>query len=799
VLLFRVVMLGLLLSPALAAQEPLARGEDTPLYHWTIREAGAAGIALPLVIALVILCLAGIGMSLWGLGQAVADARAARFEALALLSGDSMPEEKKKRAVKRRSPGLRGKMACFNIVLVLLVVAMVSVPLYYMMTVTQEQTLLRGLRDRSRVLLEGLAISARTYLAEQDVLELGLLPGQIAAIPEARYVTITGHGGGAPVFDDAVFDDVIFDDTVWATNDPGILSKIDTPELRPGVSRLKDPISPRLGDLSRELNQAARERVGALSQALPELGAEGLAEVLAAVNSGIGSEPAFPTERLDRGGQGRYIFFKPILYGPGREGIYFRGLIRLEVSLDFIEGQIANDQVELVWIILLVALTTLGIGVAGALALSSLIIRPIRRLVEHVERIRDTDDKSKLAGLEIAFKSRDEIAALGATINDMTHGLVKASIAASDLSIGKEVQKKFIPLELDKAGNKLSTGFKETDYAEFFGYYEGAKGVSGDYFDYQDLGGRYYAIIKCDVAGKGIPAALIMIQVATMFLNHFKQWNPDEKGFHIEELVYHINDFIETLGFKDRFAAFTLCLFDSHTGILRFCNAGDNILHLFNASEGKVKTLALPETPATGVLPNFMVRASGGYPVVTMTLDRGDILFLYTDGIEEAKRRFRDAEFREILCDRGSPGAGHYNHIVGQGDEELGYGRVEEIINAVMNRQTYILHKWHNPEGGADLSFDFTNCRGTVEEVIMALVSVEKMFRCYKNPKAGEDNRVLVDKKLNAFLKSHFVQYRTYCSRTRENAGNDAYMYYTHVNEDEQYDDLTILGIKRKA
>ncbi|MDR1444652.1 MAG: histidine kinase, partial [Treponema sp.] len=102
-------------------------------------------------------------------------------------------------------------------------------------------------------------------------------------------------------------------------------------------------------------------------------------------------------------------------------------------------------------------------------------------------------------------------------------------------------------------------------------------------------------------------------------------------------------------------------------------------------------------------------------------------------------------------------------------------------------------------KAGADLRFDFTLCRGTVEEVIMALVSVEKMFRCYKDPRTGEDSRVLVDRKLDKFLMTHFFQYRSYCSRTRENTGNNSYMYYTHLNEDEQYDDLTILGIKRKA
>ena len=81
----------------------------------------------------------------------------------------------------------------------------------------------------------------------------------------------------------------------------------------------------------------------------------------------------------------------------------------------------------------------------------------------------------------------------------------------------------------------------------------------------------------------------------------------------------------------------------------------------------------------------------------------------------------------------------------------------------------------------------------------MALISVEKIFRCYKSPRAGEDSRVLVDRKLDAFLRTHFLQNRAYCSQTRENPGNSSYMYYTHLNEDEQYDDLTILGIRRKA
>ena len=772
-----------------------------------------------ILISILLLCALGIVVTVRGIGETIAEGAALRLDAAALLTGELMPAEKKKRMVriKRQGLGLRLKLSSFTIALVMIVVIMVSAPLYFIMTRTQRQSLIQGLWDRSTVLLEGLATSARAYLPLRSALEMGLLPSQMNSVPEASYITITGYNPEATVFDDQV----------WATNDPDILSKIDTSEFQPGISRITDILSPRIQVISNELNTKARSEVGNLSQSIIALTQEGqsivlktdqasqtrlqdiqvqvrtlqsrVSERLSQISSTILSEPEFSQDNFIVPDDHKFIFFKPVMFRQGSEDVYFRGLVRLEVSVDSIIEEISSGQRTVILVILIVALAALIIGTLGALLVAGIIIRPIRQLVRHVEIIRDTEDKAKLDGVDIKLKSKDELAILGNTINDMTHGLVKAAAAASDLSLGKEIQKKFIPLELDKDGNKLSYGSKATKYLDFFGYYEGAKGVSGDYFDYQDLDGRYYAIIKCDVAGKGIPAALIMIQVATMFLSYFRRWKPNEKGFHIEDLVYQINDFIETLGFKGRFAAFALCLLDSETGIARFCNAGDNILHIYDASEGKIKTLFMPETPATGVLPNFLVQSKGGYSVQTINLDHGDMLLLYTDGIEEAKRKFRNSSFNEIICEEGEIDTPHETHTVGQGDEEMGPGRVEAIINSVMNKQIYKLHKWHNPEGDdKDLTFDFTFSKSSVEEVIMAMVSVEKMFRCYQSPKATEDNRVLVDMIVDKYLKEHFHQYRNYCSFTKENPGNDAYMYYTHIMEDDQYDDLTILGIKRK-
>ena len=717
--------------------------------------------------------------------------------------------------VKLKRHGLRFRLTLFTIVLVLCVIFMVSAPLYYSLVMTSQETLLKGLWDRSTALLNGISASVRTQLKAGNTLELSLLANESVVVPEALYITITGAASGSSVYTDYV----------WATNDPDILSKIDTPVLRPGFSRLRDSVTPHLDEIRKRLNEEAEAKTGRLSESINELTLDAvlltqkpnlylfseLANIEAAIRSLEAavsqelseltaepySEPDFDFNIIPHRNH-RFIFYKPVMYRQGLDKNYFRGVIRLEVSLDPIEKQIIEDEFLLLRTILVIALATLVIGVIGSFMLSSLIIHPLKKLVRHVEIIRDTRDMESLSGIKINIGSRDEIALLGDTINDMTRGLVKAASAASDLSLGREIQKKFVPLDLDKDGHKLSSGYRETKNVVFFGYYEGAKEISGDYFDYRDLGGGYYAIIKCDIAGLGVPAALLMIQVATMFLNYFKHWQPSDSGMRLDELVYQINGFIESMGFDSRFAAFTLCLFDSETGNLHFCNAGDNIIHFFDSSQKCVRSITLDETPAAGILPNSMIVSKGGYKVQTVMLNHGDILLLYTDGIEEAKRNFRDSKFNKISCHEGREGTIHDNHLSGQWNEEIGQRRVYEIINAVMNRGTYNLHKWHIPEEEQDLLFDFSGTDGGVDEMILALIAVEKMFRCYYSPSPAKGEWVRVDKKIDAFLRDHFLQYKKYCSHTHEYPGNNSYLWYTHLREDEQYDDLTILGIKRK-
>ena len=79
----------------------------------------------------------------------------------------------------------------------------------------------------------------------------------------------------------------------------------------------------------------------------------------------------------------------------------------------------------------------------------------------------------------------------------------------------------------------------------------------------------------------------------------------------------------------------------------------------------------------------------------------------------------------------------------------------------------------------------------------MALVAIEKIFRMYKPPTATERDEVLIDKKVDEFLSKHFKQFEIYCTNRRPHTTDNEYLWYTHVMEDPQYDDLTILGVQK--
>lgn len=776
-----------------------------------------------------------------------AEGRLLDLEVKALITGTTLPPQKKKeilRAMKLNIWGLRFKFAVFVVVLVVAVVVMVA---YFLGTAAlerQEDILARGLEQRVEVLLDSLVTQSAQLLdtPQQNTIELAGLTRQSEVMDEVQYITITGSGPTATEFDH-----------IWATNDLVILNygledtvvpleRSIQPELRTeiyqpaGNSRIVDDISEEIPELAAQINERARSELGNIPEQIdqftdriselvligtPQAEAElqeidqtrleleeRVADVLAAVGDEFFSYPEFDASNLSRENT-EYLFYKPVLFrsvGESAEDArYFRGMVRMGVSTELILNDIAAATRELIITTLFVAAAALLVGILGAFLLATIVVIPIKRLVAGVEVIRDTEDKAKLEHHSIKVSSRDELAALANTINSMTHGLVEAAKANKDLTLGKEVQKRFIPLEPAANGEKQTTGATDLPQIEFFGYYEGAKGVSGDYYDYQKLDDQHFAIIKCDIAGKGVAASLIMVEVATIFLDHFKNWTLKSPGLKLEPLVIRINDLIAERGFQGRFAAFTVGILNIETGKVVLANAGDNQLHLYRAKHGHAEQLSMDKTPAAGVFSSDDMPIR--FPEYFLTLESNDVLVFFTDGIEESKRVFRDDNENIYTITESDVESKRVRADIlpGQADEEFGIPRIHEILNAVGHKRRYTLSQELSEE---QLQFAFDQCPYTARDFTMALVAVEKIFRCYTPNSPGKDDVVKVDKVVDDYLSRYFEQYEQYFGAkvTTEDGEDRAsalredifYRYYAALREDEQYDDLTVLMIRKK-
>ena len=107
-----------------------------------------------------------------------------------------------------------------------------------------------------------------------------------------------------------------------------------------------------------------------------------------------------------------------------------------------------------------------------------------------------------------------------------------------------------------------------------------------------------------------------------------------------------------------------------------------------------------------------------------------------------------------------------------------------------------MLTKLVDPEAPNDLVFDYSSLEGSVSDTVMAIVAAERVFRMYRDPSVGDGDRVRVDKAVDRFLQAHFVQYQEMFGYREREFGE--YVEYSHLKEDPQFDDITMMAIERK-
>ncbi|MBE0571100.1 MAG: serine/threonine-protein phosphatase [Ignavibacteriaceae bacterium] len=181
-----------------------------------------------------------------------------------------------------------------------------------------------------------------------------------------------------------------------------------------------------------------------------------------------------------------------------------------------------------------------------------------------------------------------------------------------ELNLAAAIQQKIIPEKLPKiAGYQLS------------GINIPSREVGGDYYDCFDLGEGKYALIMADVAGKGISAALL-VSTLNAALHAYLEFN-----LPLTDLADKLNKLIYKASPPDKYITFSIIVLESDSGTLDILNAGHNPALLLR----KDGTLEQIEAGGIGL---GMLDLGIPYSGQTLSMNPGDKLFLYTDGIPEA-------------------------------------------------------------------------------------------------------------------------------------------------------------------
>lgn len=184
---------------------------------------------------------------------------------------------------------------------------------------------------------------------------------------------------------------------------------------------------------------------------------------------------------------------------------------------------------------------------------------------------------------------------------------------SQELEVASRIQKTILP--------KNITNIYGLQIANYF---EPAKEVGGDYYDYTVKDDENVSITIADVSGKGVPAAFLMALGRSILKTLERQGqSPADNLRNLNQIIYP--DITE-----DMFITMLHSNFNNKTKILTYSNAGHNPLIVYRAKEDKVELHSVKGV-AIGFVQGY------NYKQGELKLEKGDIVLYYTDGITEAE------------------------------------------------------------------------------------------------------------------------------------------------------------------
>ncbi len=334
------------------------------------------------------------------------------------------------------------------------------------------------------------------------------------------------------------------------------------------------------------------------------------------------------------------------------------GKVEIIFSLESIYRKILN--IRLIYISIVLS-TILILNILLGILIYFIINKPLKNLTVAVERFNSNN-----FDVSLKSQSNDEIGFLSKTFLDMALNLKNSFLEIERQNKEIENYNKNLELlvqerthELEKSNNellKINERIKAelqiaqkiqlaiipkvlpvSDFINLSGKYMPMTDLGGDYYDVFNIDENKIVVLIANVCGHGVPAALITSMAKFSFRNH------SYSGRSTSEVLKRVNEELYSIIGKEEYLTVFYGIIDIEKGILEYTNAGHNDVYILKEN-GNIEVL-----PANSYLVGFMNNID--FVSNSISLEKGDRIVLYTDGIPEAKNSNKDLFGYERLKD----------------------------------------------------------------------------------------------------------------------------------------------------
>lgn len=200
-------------------------------------------------------------------------------------------------------------------------------------------------------------------------------------------------------------------------------------------------------------------------------------------------------------------------------------------------------------------------------------------------------------------------------IENLTRITAENQRIGTELELARQIQANMLP--------NIFPPFPERKDMDIFAAMTPAKEVGGDFYDFFLIDENHLGVVMADVSGKGVPAALFMMMAKILI------GNLAMLGGTPGEVLQRANNAICKNNKSDMFVTAWFGILTLSTGELTASNAGHEY-PVLKRRDGTFQLFKDKHRPAIGAMEGMR------YLDYTLELEKGDVLFLYTDGLPEA-------------------------------------------------------------------------------------------------------------------------------------------------------------------